>query len=128
MKAVVCRVCFAVLVALMVATAGCESVAAGDMENMLAAAGFSKRVAQTPEQMEKLADLPQRELFRSLHDERVYFIYADATYCRCMYVGDEAAHQRYEELALERRIARKRVLQEDFSGMRLGVWGPWDPL
>ncbi|MBE0535483.1 MAG: hypothetical protein IH624_07410 [Phycisphaerae bacterium] len=114
------------LIGSVAALAGCE--APSQTERMLVAANCSKRVAETPEQKEHLKSLPQRQLFRLKGDETVFFGYADAKHCGCMYIGDEDALRRYEELVAERRMAMERVLQPNFSGFSRRVWGPWDPL
>jgi 3-dehydroquinate synthetase len=75
-------------------------------EQLLSAAGFSIRPADTPEKLASLQAMKQHMMIRRpAPDGTLQFTYADAAGCRCIYVGDEAAFQRYQRLAVERQIA-----------------------
>ena len=37
------------------------------------------------------------------------FVYADAEYCKFMYVGTQEAYQRYQRLALKQQLAQDRL-------------------
>jgi hypothetical protein len=67
----------------------------------LVAAGFRAIPADTPEKQAHLKSMPKL-LFSSFakHGQRRYVL-ADPERCRCLYVGDEAAYQRYTNLELE---------------------------
>jgi len=108
--------------------AGCESQAIAIRQDMLSAAGFVQKAAKTPEEMETLRNMPQHEVFTQERDGRLLYVFADAMYCRCIYVGDERDYRRYISIRVEQRIVLKRVLDENFSGFGRRVWGPWDPL
>jgi hypothetical protein len=108
------------MVALMVC-AGCASMAA-DKERTLAAAGFRMKFATTPEQIAKVESLPQRKLTPTPGpDGKNRFVYADAKYCKCLYVGTEQAYDRYQKLAVKQQIAEN----EEAASMNWGGWGPW---
>ena len=47
-------------------------------------------------------------------DPSVRYVYADATACKCIYVGDEAAYERYRELAVQQRIANEQQIDTRF--------------
>lgn len=84
--------------------AGCAVIQgqkAIQMERLLAAAGFQMRLADSPEKLRHLKTLTQRKLVPHQRDGRVYYVYADATSCQCLYVGTEKAYQRYQRLALQ---------------------------
>ncbi|QLH40072.1 MAG: hypothetical protein HWD60_15570 [Defluviicoccus sp.] len=75
-------------------------------EQLLAAAGFAIRPADTPEKLASLQAMKQEKLVRrTAPNGTLKFTYADATVCRCIYVGDEAAFERYQRLAVEKQIA-----------------------
>ncbi len=75
-------------------------------EQLLAAAGFAIRPADTPEKLASLQAMKQQKLVRrTAPNGTLQFTFADAQVCRCIYVGDEAAFQRYQRLAVERQIA-----------------------
>ncbi len=99
-------------------------------ERLLAAAGFQMRLANTPEREAHLAKMTQRQLVPEMQDGSLRYVYADAKYCKCVYVGTEKAYQRYERYALKQRISDQRLaaaqMNEDAS-MNWGMWGPWGP-
>lgn len=100
------------------------------VERTLAAAGFRMKLADTPDRLDHLKTLTQRTLVPHENDGKLYYVYADATYCKCLYTGTEEAYQRYQKLALKQKIARERMdaaeMNED-AAMNWGIWGDWGP-
>ena len=100
------------------------------MERVLAASGFQMRLADTPQKLDHLKSMTQRKLVLHQHDDKIYYVYADASSCKCLYVGNEKAYQRYQKLAIEKSIAEhQRIAAEmnENSAMNWGLWGPWGP-
>jgi hypothetical protein len=95
-------------------------------ERVLAAAGFQMKLADSPEKLAHLATLPQRNLAPRQKDGETWYVYADASACKCLYAGPEEAYQRYQKLALQQRISRQNEqaaeMNEDAS-MNWRVWG-----
>jgi hypothetical protein len=123
----------AIVAVLAVILAGCAAIQnqqAIETERLLAAAGFQMRFADTPEKLRHLKTLTQRKLTPHQRDDKVYYVYADATSCECLYVGTEKAYQRYQNLALQKEIAEEQrvaaQMNED-AAMDWGMWGPWGP-
>lgn len=113
----------AAMVALL-AMAGCASTTAMDHERSLAAAGFQMKFAKTPDQIAKAEALPQLTLTPVPGpDGKNRFVYADAKYCKCVYVGTESAYDRYQKLEVSQRIAQN----EEAASMNWGGWGAWGP-
>ncbi len=97
----------------------------GEEENMLAAAGFLVRPANTPERQAALASLPPNRLVQRFHDDRVAYLYADPVVCQCLYVGSQGAYGRYQQERLQQRLADEQVEASEFGyGGGFG-WGPW---
>ena len=95
-----------------------------DNERSLAAAGFQMKFARTPEQTAKLQSLPQRKLTPVPGpDGKNRFVYADAEFCQCIYVGGAKAYERYQNLEVKQQIAEN----EEMASLNWGVWGPWGP-
>jgi hypothetical protein len=67
-------------------------------EKLLVAAGFQYKMAQNPEQLEKLRKVPQDKLIHHEHHGKPVYVYVSADGCKCRYVGDEAAYLKYREL------------------------------
>ncbi len=116
------------LTALLLFVSGCATIwqsGAVDKERTLAAAGFQMQRADTPERMSLVEALPQRELRPVRYRGEGRFVYADADYCRCIYVGTEAAYDRFQDLALEQRMATVEANAAMDVSMNWDVWGPW---
>jgi hypothetical protein len=94
---------------LLVHIAGCAMVErqeAKSTEQLLSAGGFSIKAADTPEQLAKLQAMKQRKILRRQGpDGQPQFLFADATYCRCLYIGNEKTYQEYQRLAVQQQIA-----------------------
>jgi hypothetical protein len=115
-----------IITVLGIALTGCAAMQKSDSienERMLAAAGFQMKFADTPEKLAHLKTLPQRKLAPSTKEGVTHFMYADAEYCKCLYVGSEKAYQRYQKMAEKKQIAE----MNEMSSMNWGVWGAWGP-
>jgi hypothetical protein len=117
----------ALAICTLVISTGCASIEKSDAmatERELAAAGFQMKFAKTSEQIAKAGSLPQRKLTRtSGPDGKPRFVWADATDCKCIYVGSEAAYDRYQKLATTQQIAE----ENEMASMNWGAWGGWGP-
>lgn len=102
-------------------------------EQLMAASGFVIRPADTPEKLAKLQAMKQNKLIQqSTSSGQVQFLYADATVCRCLYVGDQQAYQAYQSLAVQQQIAqadREAALDASMDAPWAydGWWGPVGP-
>jgi len=114
---------------LMLALAGCamnRNQKAVEMERLLAASGFKMRLADTESKLAQLKELPQRQLVAQSWDDKVIYIYTDASNCKCAYVGDEEAYKHFQDLALQRQISeedRRAAERDKPAGMDWGGWG-----
>ena len=70
---------------------GFNVFAAEQVGQKLEDSGFKMREANTPDKMTKLKSLPARKFLRRTRGGVPYFIYADPDYCKCAYVGTQAA-------------------------------------
>jgi len=115
-------------VCLMLALAGCamnRNQKTVEMERLLAASGFKMRLADTESKLAQLKELPQRKLVAQNWGGKVSYVYADASDCKCAYVGDEAAYKRFQDLALQRQIAdedRRAAERDNPAEMNGGGW------
>ena len=100
-------------------------------ERMLSASGFQMKIADTPAKREHLQQIsPQRQLSPHTINEQLRFVYADLEYCKCVYVGTEAAYQRYQKLAIEKQISNQQLQAANANqaaAMNWGGWGGWGP-
>ena len=120
------------VVAVVVLLAGCAAMReehTREKENMLAAAGFQMKPADTPKRVAHLQLLtPLKLLPYTRSDGKLLYVYADPKGCNCLYVGDEIAYQRYRALEQQQRIAQEQMATAQMnadSGMDWGLWGPY---
>jgi hypothetical protein len=81
---------------------------AQEVEPMLEAAGFSELPATTAEQDAKLKTLPALKLgyYDDQNGAKHYWL-ADPDFCKCLFHGDEASYQRFENIKLENQVAER---------------------
>ena len=117
--------------AVAVAMAGCASIAnqsAMDTERRLSAAGFQMKLADTPEKMTHLKMMAERRIVPTTMDGKTVFVYADATTCKCVYVGSEANYQAYQRLSIQQNIVNEQRATAEAaqaSEMNWNAWGAW---
>src|SRR5262245_15243015 len=74
-------------------------------EQLLAAAGFQMRAADTPERLAQLREMPPLKIVARTQDGEPRYTYADPENCHCLYVGGAKEYAAYRRLALEREVA-----------------------
>jgi len=83
-----------------------------DTENLLAAAGFEAKPADTPPRLASLRAMPARKLVWQLKDDKFVYSYADPDFCACVYVGGAKEYSAYRRLDAEQEIAEERMREE----------------
>jgi hypothetical protein len=119
------------IAALAIALAGCTAIQkkqAAQAEQLLAAAGFEMQVADTPERLATLRSvLPQRKVFSVAATDAPRFVYVDADYCQCAYVGDQLAYERYQQMVIKQRRAAEQDMADQMGEDAATTWAPWSP-
>jgi hypothetical protein len=115
-----------VVLALIIALplAGCAAIQrseARDKEQLLAAAGFQAKPADTAEKLANLKAMPPRKLVSQAKDGNFVYSYADPDYCQCLYVGGPQEYSAYQRLAVQKEIAQ----EQREAAMDWDMWGPW---
>jgi len=108
--------------------AGCATLQAGDTratEDLLAAAGFQMKPADTPERLAHLQTLKARTLVRRPENGEPRYVYADPTVCQCLYVGTEQQYQEYRKLAQQKAAADEALWAAEDSREAWGYWALW---
>lgn len=122
-----------VVLAALVATAGCAAMqrqGAMQQERLLAASGFQMKFANTPSLASQASEMPQRRVVPVPSDDGVRYVWADAKYCQCIYVGTERAYDHYQRLVVKEDIAAENAEAADEEAeaqLDWGAWGPWGP-
>jgi hypothetical protein len=111
------------LVVTMLLLAGCATVRtheATSIEQLLAAAGFQMRPADTPERLAALHAMPRQRLIAQSNDGAVTYTFADPDGCRCIYVGGPKEYSAYERFLVEKKLTDVKAR----AAMESAWWGP----
>ena len=81
----------ALLIVAICALLGAPALAQEVTGMKLEESGFKMKEANTPERFARLKSFPARKFVRRTRGGVPYFIYADPDYCKCAYVGTQAA-------------------------------------
>jgi hypothetical protein len=100
---------------------------AEDQENLLAAAGFAARPANTPERQAMLRNLPPNRVVQRTRGDRFIYLFADPLVCNCLYIGNEAAYGRYRQELLQRQIANEAMMTAQMNEDAAFNWNGWGP-
>ena len=95
-------------------------------EEMLAAAGFQLKMADTPAKVERIGSIPQKRVVWGKIKDREMYIWADAAGCHCYYAG---TRQNYEQLLQNQQEAhedRHTYLYQDQRNDPLPLGPGWD--
>ena len=113
------------------ALAGCMTMGVQEKEGQLAAAGFVRQPADTPQKVAKLQALPQNTMVAAQRKGHNVYIYADAAGCGCAFIGNDAAYQQYQQIRTANNIAQMQettaLLNQEAAMDWGGVWGPYAP-
>jgi hypothetical protein len=110
---------------------GCSAIErheAEQTEQLLSAAGFQMRAADTPAKLADLERLQQQKLVRHDRDGEVTYVYADATGCKCLYTGDRESYDQFEKLRVQENVAQQEMMAAEMNqeaAMNWEMWGPW---
>ena len=121
----------AAIVSVIVVASGCAMMRKSDVdtqEQLLSASGFQMKLADTPEKVAHLQTLTAQKLVPHTRDGKVYYVYADPEFCKCMFVGNEGAYQKYQDLALKEKLSQERLnaaAMNENAAMNWGMWGPY---
>lgn len=112
---------FALLLTIAAVLTGCASMSASSTEPLLSAAGFRVRTPETAAQKEIYAALPPYKVQRGNYQGRVFYAYKNEKE-GVAYVGGETEYQKYQQLAIERRIARDQYEAAQMNQMMAHRW------
>jgi hypothetical protein len=119
------------LLAAAILIGGCAAIQreeAQKTESILSASGFQMKPADTPDRIAHLQSLTPLKVVPHTKDGRLLYVYADPKSCKCVFVGDEQAYQRYQALAIKEQLAQEQVMaaqMNEDAAMNWGLWGPF---
>ena len=117
----------AILSGFLMSCAAIKAQNAEDKEQLLAAAGFKMQLADTPEKLAHLKTLTQQKIVTHEKDGKNYYIYADATTCQCLYIGQDSNYQNFQQLQIQKNIVQEQQMSAEMNENAAMNWGMWGP-
>ena len=119
--AVICAVA-----GLMLGVVGCASQQqqVSQKEDLLAAAGFQVRVADTPQRISAMRSLPPNKFVTRVVNGTPIYQYADPLVCKCVYFGTQQNWDAYRQEMFAQRIANENQMTA-IMNQEAWDWGPW---
>ena len=112
--------------ALALAVAGCVSPQqqVAQKEDLLAAAGFQVRPADSPHRVAAMKRLPPNKFVTKVVNGNPVYLYADPLDCNCVYFGTQQNWDAYKQEMFAKQLADEAQMtaimtQQDWD------WGPW---
>jgi hypothetical protein len=108
------------------AIAGCATLreqSAKDKEDLMVAAGFVPKFADTPDKKAKLDSLTPLKMHTYIQNNETMYAFADPAGCNCAYVGNQAQYAEYRRLAQQKKMAEERLQAEQWSQENPPYWG-----
>ena len=106
--------------------AGCASQQelVGQKEDLLAAAGFQVRVADTPHRIAAMKRLPPNKFVTRVRNGQLVYQYADPLVCRCVYFGTQQNWDAYRQEVFAQQLADEAQMTA-IMNQESWDWGPW---
>jgi hypothetical protein len=97
---------------------------AAQKEDLLAAAGFQVRIADTPQRLAAMKRLPPNKFVTRVVNGQPVYLYADPLVCRCVYFGAQQNWAAYRQEVLAKQLADEAQMT---AMMNQEAWdmGPW---
>jgi hypothetical protein len=92
-------------------------------EQLLSASGFKQIYPTTPAQQVRLRNMPQKQVFLISKGPKVYYVYADATGCGCLYAGNQQSYRNFQNLLTQSQIAAEQYQAAQMAEWDWGTWG-----
>ncbi|OYY10883.1 MAG: hypothetical protein B7X99_01105 [Rhizobiales bacterium 17-65-6] len=109
---------------LSLSAAGCVT-AVQDKENMLAAAGFRVKIADTPDKVASLKKLPPHKFTVQNQGGQPVYLYADPTVCGCLYYGTQDNFASYQQMMFQQRLVNEQQMTAMMNQQMAFDYGPW---
>jgi hypothetical protein len=127
MKQLLERSRIVVALALLAFATGCATTSPPS-ENLLAAAGFQQRTADTPKKQQLLNSLPKNQLSLITWKGKTYYVQPDATSPNIAWVGRAQEYQAYQQLRLAKQLSNENLMAAQMNQDAMYSWGgAWGP-
>src|ERR1700737_1400868 len=119
-------ICLLAAVDLVLAIAGCATPTSqvAQKGDMLAAAGFQVRVADSPHRVDQMKRLPPNKFVSRVRNGQPVYLYSDPAACNCVYLGTQQNWDVYQQQLAPRRRENEGVSAAGSQGeWDFGAWG-----
>jgi hypothetical protein len=118
--------CFGLIIAAGLLLTGCQSTqqSVQSKEDLLAAAGFTIKPANTPARLAAMKRLPPHKFVQQTNAGNVVWVYADPTICQCVYFGDQTAWSNYRAMVFAKQLANEQQMTAIINQNAFD-FGPW---
>jgi hypothetical protein len=115
-----------VVTGLALASAGCvsEQQQVAQKENLLAAAGFQVRPADSPHRVAAMKRLPPNKFVMKVRNGDPVYLYADPLDCNCVYFGNQQNWAAYKQEMFAKQLADEAQMTA-IMNQEAWDWGPW---
>jgi len=112
--------------ALMLGVTGCVSPQqqVAQKEDLLAAAGFQVRPADSPHRLAAMKMLPPNRFVTKVVNGNPVYLYADPLDCNCVYLGTQQNWDAYKQEMFAKQIANEQQMTA-IMNQEAWDWGPW---
>ena len=91
-------------------------------DDMLIGAGFTAVPANTPQRYAALASMPPHTFVHEMRRGKMLYAYADPTPCDCVFIGDQAAYNRYRDRASLSELSNVQQMNDEMYHMDWDSW------
>jgi len=93
-------------------------------EDLLAAAGFQVRVADSPQRIAAMKRQPPNKFIERVRNGVPTYQYADPLVCRCVYFGTQQNWDVYRQEVFQQQLANEAQMTA-IMNEEAWDWGPW---
>jgi hypothetical protein len=119
--------CLLAAIGLLLAIAGCAAppTQVAQRGDMLTAAGFQVRVADSPHRVDQMKRLPLNQFVTRVRNGQKVYLYSDPPGCNCVYLGTQQNWDAYQQQLAARQMAREDAISaaESQAEWDFGAWG-----
>jgi hypothetical protein len=117
---------YGAIAGLILGVAGCASPQqqAAQKEDLLAAAGFQVKMADTPQRLAAMRRLPPNKFVTRVMNGIPVYQYADPLVCKCVYFGTQQNWDAYRREMFAQRIADENQMTA-IMNQEAWDWPPW---
>jgi uncharacterized protein YceK len=111
------------VLAIALSLSGCaatQTQKAESTEQMLTAAGFQMKYADTPQRQAHIHTIPPRTIVAYPYKGKVMYAYRETS---ALYLGNQAAYQRFQQMAFDKKIATQMLEAAEINEATGWPWG-----